>query len=123
MASDDDLMRWLDLLIEQTEFGNVRWDEYVEDNGYQYSANDAVVWLDTRDGDGELPYVLATSMVDGKIIDRWVIYGSGIDSDVPDAAPEWLAQRVRALWHAVRRQLSKDPVAQMLTVLEQMPPF
>lgn len=136
MAAPETVARWLDLLIAQTSFGNVRWAERWSGDGWQYAATDSVVEIFPRDGDGDLPYILKVSSLNGSQANAWTAYGSGIgaegetpswdwiqDPGAPEAAPEWLASRVRNLWEVVNEQVGTDPVVSMLTDLEALPPF
>jgi hypothetical protein len=125
MASDGDTARWLDLLVEQTGFGNIDWDEIVKGNSYSCTTASGIVVLETRDGDGELPFTLAVALPDGRVTDRWVVWGH-FDNPARtpgDAAPEWLSSRVRLLWETVQKQFLQDPIQLMLSELQQLPPF
>ena len=123
MADAQTIMRWLDVLREQTDFGNANWRQESGRDSYFFAASEGTVLLSSRDHDGLLPYSLAVANPDGEIFDEWIIYGTGGELDAGDAAPEWLASRARALYAAVKKQIAIDPIYGMLKELEQMPPF
>lgn len=127
MTDEAQIARFLDLLIQQTGYGNVTWTEQVEGNSYAYALNESLVQLEARDNDGYLPYVF-TVFNGGRSVHRWVCYGPDVSrgdpDDTPDdPAPEWIAERVRRLWEVLRQLFVTDPIAELLKDLEDMPPF
>ena len=125
MATPEIIIKWLDLLIEQTTYGNVPWRQHRSRDQYAFTAADgSSVYISSRDNDKMLPYVLAVATPDGDVTDRWIVYGDGVEQgDEEDAAPDWIASRARRLYGIVRKHFASDPIESMLAELDGMPPF
>lgn len=115
MPRRNDIFALLDMLIEQTRFGNVKWQPTDEPFEWRFRGTEASVVLSTVDKDGELPVRLSIRNKDGRRASSWVV------SDLSTSEEAAFDTRVRELFRLVSTQ--EDPVASLIRDLDNMPPF
>lgn len=107
--------RLLDLLIEQTTYGNIVWEE-IGPWLYRYSGSHSHVILDSRDDDGDFPLRIGFYL-DGE--ETGEVYVTNENSEPSEIAWD---SRVRQLWQLVAPE-RRDPVLSLIEDLERLPPF
>ena len=109
------IFRLLDMVIDQTRMGNVKWETAEKPYEYRFRGTEAAITLTSIDRDGELPVRFSIFDKLGKIAGSWIVEFNG-----PSEESEF-DTRVQLLWSLVISQ--EDPVASLIRDLENMPPF
>lgn len=115
MADSRTVFEFLDRLIEQTRYGNVRWVPTSSPWEYQWSGTEASVFIKSMDEDGLLPVGIAITNADGIRVNSWVVNTESAPGE------REFDRRVQELWSLVADE--HDPVASLLRDLNNLPPF
>lgn len=115
-ASPSSYFRLLDLLVEQTKFGNIPWERGAAPDSFIFEGTGGMVALASRDGDGDYPIVLRILDKDGRAVESFVTFEQSSDPQ-----EVFWDERVRTLWGLLNPKA--DPVASLISDLERLPPF
>jgi hypothetical protein len=109
------IFEMLDKLIQQTEFGNAKWERTDRAHEWAFQGTNALVKLTSVDSDGDFPIRLSIHDERGRQLNAWIVqYYSEPNEEEFDS-------RVRTLWALVSS--ANDRILSLIRDLDNMPPF